>query len=1461
MSTLDIKKRRLTGRDQILSGGEHLIDGVPFGRHRLRAPRSRPAVHIAPRKRRRLEYDQDRDADDLDDYFDEDEDLDVYTGSSRPPHQDEEDEEEEGEPLLLTQSDNKPNQRRVRFPASATSGVDSEDSSGSTDEEGSAADDEDEEEDVDDEDNAFDPDAQELADELQGLRELAEEEARDQSPSEADGHDRFHTPSENVRQQVEEQDVSSLGNEHKAASRTRSARQTRSHSVSSQSSIPGRGPQASYAFESDATTHSPSSFLDSSLLDKITAIRSAFPKVSSRDCQKILIKHGKDVSKTWRTLEKSLTPRQGLAETMVLSTQLELPREVKIISSPVRELAGHLGEVSRIEKDEESNSSSGDQGDSDASASSSDEKHDDSDSDSPSEDDDHTPQPTTKDERLDSSDSSNSSDEESSSSDSSSDSDAPVARRRLDRRRVIQSSQASPASSKAAKASPKRAPARTERDVSASSKAATAEDSSSSSDSDSDSDSDEPEAQSSRPAAEAATKPSARAPSMAASQASTQQPVPPGQGRTKTQRRNQRRRLEKQHKKLALEPASSVYHQSQDSTVSDMLMAKKNALLQTLGSQSQVASEGARDSSLSVAEIAKSTATPSKEPDDWKQKISYRAVECVQEGIVDISEPPFPFYQRWDPQLRQDWQSVSKRKNKRKARDDSQFYGSSSQPSFKRRKEDEHSRQVIDEEYSYQDETTTFLAHQDDITLDYDEQPVKEVEKDDADDLPQLPEDVSLLPELLLKDLAAGAIVAWKQLLCTEATNWQPQLSEYLTAVVIETDCVKGHLQVQLARRDRDIEKSQKKFDEETGERIYGKFEVPDEDEEEEEEDQGFRDLVLSQMMHARLLKPAEQPHEADQATGDAEERHAPGEDKNGDDPDQAPQTPEGGVEVADSQPGRNSHGVSGTSGSDQNQSRTLDHDTQSRKDQQDLNESQDMGADDASPSGAIDESFIDETSHDIPMEEEYDDPATSIIPAFDQVSITDERREEINQLMEAEGFRQDIRSSIVKSDFLNLGSPSRQLEEEYASSLQHKASSRAASAREASSEAPSEYGSKDPSQQMQQQSMDVDADAFHSAPETPRNRAPSPDGPEDEQTGKIGPSTERVESSQVTEVSAQSGRQPDDNFIAHSDDLGIEPPTESPGMVTFDDENDAVMGDVNSPKEPAADRSQTPTQQTFNDDLQTRSATKAAASRSNLQGPVVSSPPGSVHSPASTDDSFPDIEVLWERMATKKFTELPVGIKNEPASQVNMPSSGENLPRPVQAASPQRGVKEESWSSPARSTRSSKRKNSTPKAKSRVATLNASISPPARSKPWPRPTIPSPSRGSKTNKGKRAKGTDSNRTSNSTFSIPEGSQVVSLLTSSPGRPEAEDEPEYAENYAYDSLDEDYRGDSFNSKKGLQKKTRRSSRASPRVKRGVSVPVAESKESSTINTNWVPGSQGPSRKASGRFGGRWTTDV
>lgn len=1458
-----------------------------------------------------MNYDQDLDVDDFDDYSNEDEDMDDYTGLQ--PRDQDDSEKEQG--LLLTQfgeSGSKSGARHVHFPASATASAELENPEVSEDEESVI---EDDEEDEGDEEDTFNPDPQELADELSDLKDLAEEEAWARSLNEAGGHDRFHTPNEDVREHTEEQSVSSLDGEGRINSRTRSERQTRSQGLAGQRPVAGRSSQESDAIESKAAARSPSSSLDSSLLDKIMAIRSAFPQVSSNDCQKLLMKHGKDVSRTWRTLEKSLKPRQGLAETMVFITQLELPREVMIVSSPPRQPAEHLGEVSRIDEDEESEASSDEKGSSDDSASSSDEENesDDSDSDSnseaiptrpsprakkvvedssqdtsedsssedsssddgsdsQSENDDHVPSKRTKDARHEQNpagglESPDSSSEGSSSSDSSSDSEPTVTRRpisRPGRRMVVQSSQSLPASSKAikaARAASTRVSARTIRTRSASKTSRRVEVSSSSPSSESD----ERNVQGSRSVAEAVTKPSARAAPKAVThikpgdvptpQASDPPPVPPGQGKTRTQKRNQRRRLETQRKKTALEAVSS-HHRSQDSTMTDVLMAKKNALLQTLGSQSKVVNEGTGDAKDALATDEESADNPSKGPDDWKRKISYRAVECVQEGIVDISEPPFPFYQRWDPQLQQDPRSTSQRRNKRKSRDSSQFYDSSNLPSHKKRRQDEYSRQIVDE-YSYQEDTTTFPANQDDVTLNYDDisfnpdvsqLPAKEKEADE-DDLPQLPEDMSSLPELLLKNLEEGAIVAWKQLLCTEATNWQPQLSEFMTAIIVEADSVTGHLQVQLAKRDRNVEKIEKKFDEETGQRIYGKFEVPDEDDE-DEEDLGFRDLVLPQMMDARLVRPAEQPSK-NQSTDDNNGHDNCSDQIDGAVHDRAPQLSELEFEVADSQPKRDSKDISGASGNDQNQSRTLDHDTQSRIDQWDQNISQDVESDAAIPADALDESFIAETNHDIPRGEDKDDDHMGIDSPVDRVSICDARREEISQLIKAEGFRQEVRASIDQSSFLRLGSPSRQLEEECASSMHRKVS-----CRRPSSEAPSEYGSKDPSQQVSQQPVvDVDPEAFHSAPQTPRNQQDGSDDAGSQEAGELRASLKRTDSlklgpSQFTEASARSGRQPDDNFTTHSDDLGIEPPVESPEMMAFEDDDDAATGDANSRNEQAA-RAQTPVPRVYNGDLQSINATKTTATRSKPNDHE-SSPHGSVSSPRSSD-SFPDVEVLWSRMATKKFKELPTKIKNEESSQINLLDS-KDLARPAQVAKSQENTKA-FWSSPARSTRSSGKSkgkdstNSTPKGKLKVTSFDTSVSP---------PVLPKPRQKTRASSGSAEKATNASdkglKASGSALSIPEGSQVVSLMTSSP-EPEPEDEPEYTEMYADDSLDDDYHGDSPHSLRASQKKTRQASKSG--TKRGASVPAAESKES-TASTNWVPGSQGPSRKASGRFGGRWS---
>ena len=74
MSTLDLRCRRISGREQISSDGKHLTDGVAFGRPLLRRP-DRPAIRIPPRKRRRLTYDEDDEGD-----FEADSQLVVHSG-------------------------------------------------------------------------------------------------------------------------------------------------------------------------------------------------------------------------------------------------------------------------------------------------------------------------------------------------------------------------------------------------------------------------------------------------------------------------------------------------------------------------------------------------------------------------------------------------------------------------------------------------------------------------------------------------------------------------------------------------------------------------------------------------------------------------------------------------------------------------------------------------------------------------------------------------------------------------------------------------------------------------------------------------------------------------------------------------------------------------------------------------------------------------------------------------------------------------------------------------------------------------------------------------------------------------------------------------------------------------------------------------------------------------------------
>lgn len=1296
--TTDLKKRRLGGRTQVTHGGQHLVDGVPYGRPRLRTTRGRPVVHIAPRKRRRLTYDGDFGQYDLEmdnlnggDDDDDDDDDDQGSGERHIGAGKTQLNEEDEERLLLTQKGEsvlRGKRRRVRFPCSMTGSaldpdahavtnvdadVEAEDSEGEDDISGSE-DEEDEEDDLQEE-----------------LRVLSEEAAANgPSSGGVQEQERSHPP---------HGDVEPVGGSS-ASRRQVNDFGPSSHDDNRHGSRVHHGPQ------SMVTTPQ----LDINLIDKITAIRAAFPVVSTVYCEELLIKHNGDVSSVWKKLAQQVRPRMDLAHTMVLNTQLELPNEIQIMSSPPRKPAEFPGEVSRIEEDGDgisSGASSSEEEEEDADeqkssfeAKGADENDSDSDSNDSPGDSAKSPSPSVEldDSSNDSSSSGSESEESESQSKSESQHSSPSQTRKQEqeqkqdnadssdgssglggclqkritsRRRWNVVVESSPKSSQATngKAGTARGASKTlnkvalppndpdssseESDQESGEKAGSGS-SSSSSETDSDSSSDsESDDQASTPSKTKNTSITARTTSIptalcsrlappSAPQASARALVPPGQGSTRTQKRNARRRLQKQRQASSGDEAAP--EDTEAIRASDTaLIARKAELLRSLGT------------SDALYEQSEETASCNNDPEAWRQKISYRAVECVNEG-VELSEPPFPFVQRWDPQQRQ-------RRGKRKSRNDTQLYEEPSQHSAKKIRF-ERSGQLVD---GCQDDTTCMMD-QGDVTLNYDDVSLDPEEgsmandnitgqakynqptEDDKDDLPLLPEDLSSMSSLRPEDLRPKMVIAWKQLLMSKATNWQPTMSDFLTAIVIEAGENGRDLRVQLAKRDRDVDKTEKEYDDE-GERIYGKFEAPDDDD--AEEDLGFRDLSLVQMTDPRIVRQPAQP-----ATKE-----------------KAPKLPELVIEVARSQSVHNgdaetcdskdSHGNKSSSNSDQ--STALENE----------NFGQGQGQHDQASTGAdaAGESFITDTDHDIDIddEDEVGDPARLIKPC-EQVSISNKRREEISQLINDGGFRQEVRSSIDQSAFLRLGSPSRQLEEEASSVLYPRQLD--SPQRSSSEEAPSEYDTKDSSEQSSRLPAPQPArDNFHSASQSPSHALDNR-----EASGSVN-SNGRIEYpslnvSFTSQMSAQSGRF-EPNFVAYSDDLGMEPIDDlvlmSNGDALRDDSNGPDIGPGEACR---GDRERTPSQQVYNDDLHHATNTKAVVTplKSTQLGPEDIGPPGSDGSNSTRSSSiFLDLELLGSQPVKSKFQEQ---VKEEPIStQVEV--KGELLSQSAQRMSQLRSIDE----------------------------------------------------------------------------------------------------------------------------------------------------------------------------------------
>lgn len=248
----------------------------------------------------------------------------------------------------------------------------------------------------------------------------------------------------------------------------------------------------------------------------------------------------------------------------------------------------------------------------------------------------------------------------------------------------------------------------------------------------------------------------------------------------------------------------------------------------------------------------------------WREKIAYRAIECCQDGI-ELSEPPFPFVQRWDPRQAVMTQGKKRRRGengKRKQRSQADYYqddmedeSGTKRRRFKEQGEGGEKDQYLDD--SFYDEIQHETSANGGIALGYVDMLAPARKKNpigysqltqatDLDDLPPLPKDLGSLADLRPGDAKRGMVVTWKELVASAATRWQPEHVN-LTGLVVDVGDEMSDVQVVLAKRDR----IKKKFDD-LGNRVYDGFDAPDDS---DGEDDGNRTVSHNTMIEPRILQ------------------------------------------------------------------------------------------------------------------------------------------------------------------------------------------------------------------------------------------------------------------------------------------------------------------------------------------------------------------------------------------------------------------------------------------------------------------------------------------------------------------------------------------------------------------------------------------------------------------------------
>lgn len=252
----------------------------------------------------------------------------------------------------------------------------------------------------------------------------------------------------------------------------------------------------------------------------------------------------------------------------------------------------------------------------------------------------------------------------------------------------------------------------------------------------------------------------------------------------------------------------------------------------------------------SIEQIAAEEQVPEEEdPEAWRGRVVMSAVECLDEG-VELSEPPFPFRQRWDPQY---WsQNVKKRSS-----------GVSGKAGNGKKRRRHAGGEVVETYDKYnQDGGGDALNYDDpvDENEEWEEEGWDDGENwqdgallgadDEAenDGFPSLPDDTSTLAVLAETDAKVGDFVVFTEMACSDSTGWQPQM-------VTTVGCLDssgngdGGWNVRFSSR-----RGAKEYDDE-GNRVYKKFEMEGYDDETEDD---VREMAWAEMINVKLLlRPA----------------------------------------------------------------------------------------------------------------------------------------------------------------------------------------------------------------------------------------------------------------------------------------------------------------------------------------------------------------------------------------------------------------------------------------------------------------------------------------------------------------------------------------------------------------------------------------------------------------------------